>query len=406
MAKVTKKTDGGKPAKPYKDFPLFAHATGRWAKKVRGRLHYFGPWRDPAAALNKWLAEKDDLLAGRTPRAAADGLTVKTLVNAYLTAKKHQVETREITQRHFDDLYSTYKYLIQEFGLHRRVDDLRPTDFESLRGKFAKTRGAWALGSQVQRVRSLFKYAFESGLIDTPVRVGPMFKRPSKAAIRRERADKGPNLIEAADLRLLVKNARPQLRAMILLALNCGYGNTDVGRLPITAVDLKRGLVEFARPKTGVPRRCPLWRNTIDALDVVLQSRREPKDEMAQSFLFLTKYGQPWGRDAQVNPVSAEFRKLLVSLDLHRNGIGFYTLRHIFATVGGGTRDQVAVNAIMGHVDSSMSAHYREKIEDSRLRAVTNHVHRWLFPPETSLTESMATKNNGKRGAATKAVLE
>src|SRR5262245_57089355 len=54
------------------DFPLHAHATGRWAKKVRGRRHYFGPWADPDGALAKYLAEKADRHAGRTPRATTE----------------------------------------------------------------------------------------------------------------------------------------------------------------------------------------------------------------------------------------------------------------------------------------------------------------------------------------------
>ena len=38
---------------------------------------------------------------------------------------------------------------------------------------------------------------------------------------------------------------------MVLLGINLGYGNADVGRLPLSAVNLDTGWVDFPRPKTG-----------------------------------------------------------------------------------------------------------------------------------------------------------
>src|SRR5438093_10072588 len=90
-----------KPAKPRPDFPLFPHATGRWAKKIRGKLHYYGPWADPDAALAKYLDQKDDLYAGRTPRTTGDGLSVRDLLNRFLTSKKLLLNAGEIGGRTF-----------------------------------------------------------------------------------------------------------------------------------------------------------------------------------------------------------------------------------------------------------------------------------------------------------------
>jgi hypothetical protein len=83
--------------------PLFPHATGRRAKKIRGKLHDFGPWSDPDGALTKYREQKEALHAGRKPRPESEGMTVKDLVNDFLYAKEALVDAGELTQRTWDD---------------------------------------------------------------------------------------------------------------------------------------------------------------------------------------------------------------------------------------------------------------------------------------------------------------
>jgi hypothetical protein len=92
-----------RPAKLSPNFPLFPHDAGVWAKNIRGKMHYFGTWADPDAALAKYLEQKDDLHAGREPRAAPGDLTVKEAVNDFLNAKKDLAAAGELTQRTLDD---------------------------------------------------------------------------------------------------------------------------------------------------------------------------------------------------------------------------------------------------------------------------------------------------------------
>src|SRR5438477_682806 len=90
-------TGPGKPAKPRPDFPLTPHRAGYWCKRIRGKLHYFGPRydaTDPAsataaadAALDDYNRQADALHAGRKPREETEGATVKQVANAFLHAK-------------------------------------------------------------------------------------------------------------------------------------------------------------------------------------------------------------------------------------------------------------------------------------------------------------------------------
>ncbi|MEQ8787142.1 MAG: tyrosine-type recombinase/integrase [Pirellulaceae bacterium] len=424
--KSSKKTANGKPDKPYPDFPLFAHSNGRWAKKIKGKLCYFGQWGKRENGKLKWIdaqgnwqpalnlyqAQRDDLHSGRKPRAtSADGLTVYELCNRFLTAKERQRQAGDITQRTFNDYDRVCQRIIAAFGAQRRVDDLAADDFEAFRADIAKSWGPVALCNEIGRIRVVFNYAYESGLIDKPMRYGPHFKKPSKKTLRVARAERGPRMLEAEEIRAILDVASPQLKAMILLGINCGFGNTDCGTLPLRALDLDGGWIDFPRPKTGIDRRCPLWPETVEALRIVLDDRQEPIDADYSDRVFVTKYRQPWIDGGTANPISAETRKLLKRPQcpdckkmndpkaekcscgwkpqgkskwesIYRKGVGYYTLRHAHRTISDEAGDFPAIDRIMGHARDDMASIYRERISDDRLKAVTDHVRSWLFGQE------------------------
>jgi integrase len=373
-------TTPDKPTKPYPEFPLFPHASGQWAKKIRGKMHYFGLWADPDAALKKYQEQRDDLHAGRAPRPSADGLTVKELANAFLNHKQGLLSEGALSPRTWADYKQTCDLLVSRFGKGRLVVDLGPEDFAALRQHAAKTWGPVRLGSAIQRVRSVFKYALDASLTDRPVRFGPGFKRPSKKVLRLHKAKQGAKLFTAEEVRRLIDAANVQLRAMILLGVNCGFGNADCGKLPLSALDLDNALIDFPRPKTGIQRRCALWPETVAALREALAKRPEPKDPAHAGLVFVTKRGLCWVKDTPGSPVSKETAKLLKSLGINGSR-NFYTLRHTFRTVADEARDQPAADYIMGHEVAHMSSVYREGIADERLRAVSDHVRQWVFRP-------------------------
>ena len=158
--------------------------------------------------------------------------------------------------------------------------------------KFSKRFGAVALGIAIQRTRTVFKFAYDDEMIDVPVRFGPQFKKPSKKRMLQARHAAGPKLIEAADLRKLIETAGVPLKAMILLGINCGFGQSDVAALPINAVDLDGGWANFPRVKTAMPRRIPLWPETVEALRAAIADRPDPRSDADAGLVFLTKFGK------------------------------------------------------------------------------------------------------------------
>ena len=64
--------------------------------------------------------------------------------------------------------------------------------------------------------------------------------------------------------------------------------------------------------------------------------------------------------------------------DPERRRIGLPTIANTYRIFFDPSRDQVAVDHIMGHARDDMASRYRERISDERLRAITDTVHHWL----------------------------
>ena len=364
-----------KPSKPRKDFPLFAHSCGQWGKKVRGKIYYFGTWDAPQAALEKWVAQKDDLLAGRTPRPFdPDALTVGTLCDLFLDSRQRMVDSGELTVGSLNDYHADAKIVAKVFGRGAAVEQLRPDDFARLRARLSKGVGIKTLEGCVARVRAIFNHADKNGLLERPLSKiwGTEFKKPSKTALTKHR-NQTVRMFTPAEVRTLIAGASPQVAAQIWLGINCGLGATDLAKLRIEQAAGE--WLDVARSKTGIMRRCWLWPETRQAIQDAIKARPEPKDTAAAKLLFVTKYGRDWSHQGAL---SSEFAKLRTRCGITGEGKTFYTLRHVFQTVGDETRDFVAVSSIMGHADGSISGQYREKIGDDRLRAVAEHVRQWL----------------------------
>ena len=126
-----------------------------------------------------YKARIDDARLGRIrgsvvspEKAVNDATTVADLCNHFLTAKLRKPESGGIGRRMYDEYKATTDRMIAQFGTNRRVDDLTSNDFGVLHPEMAKVYGPYRLGNEVQKIRTVFRYGYDAGIIDKPVRIG------------------------------------------------------------------------------------------------------------------------------------------------------------------------------------------------------------------------------------------
>ena len=306
--------------KPYPAFPLTPHPSGQFCKKIRGKLFYFGSVADSEAALERYHRHCQGLHSGQTTRiGCADELTVARLANKFLAAKERKREAGNIEAATFVEYHRDCELMVSHFGRARSVASITRKDLGAFREFLGRGVNATTLNNRVGNAGSIFTFAYEDELIEKPVRFGEEFRRPERRILPRARARGGRLHFQASEIRGILDAGPPVLRAKILLGINAGLGNTDLGRLPASCINLDRGWLDYARVKTGIDRRCPLWPETIDAVRAAVVSMaacKRARDPSAQGLLFVTRNGMPYTREVFHADKNGQADRSLVALPI------------------------------------------------------------------------------------------
>lgn len=349
-------------------FPLTLHKTGQHCKKIKGKIYYFG--NDKKLALEKYLEQATELYKGKVSvNNYGKKISIKTLCNIYLEYQLSRVNSRDLTERYYADQIKSLRLFGNHFGLNCSVDEIDSLDLQKYRNKLLeKYTSPAGVNLNIAIMKAMFHWAKKNEiLIDIP-----NIDAVSKVKIlRKERAVFTPEQITK-----LITASGIQLKAMLLLGLNCGFGSTDCANLKWDNIDFNLLRVKMPRIKTGIARDLPLWTETIEAMKYV------PK---RGEFIFYTKQGNLWVRtiktvlnDGQIkysryDAISVAFSKLLKKAGIKtEKGVGFYTLRRTAATLAARSGDPFAVQKLLGHADLKMASVYVQDVSEQTDRVINN----------------------------------
>ncbi len=258
------------------------------------------------------------------PAAFGGLLTVKELANRFLAAQQANWKAPETTLRSYKD------WLGRFLKDHRR---LRASEFT------VEVFAAWKISLRKRKyspesinhyltaVRSMFNFADDLDLLERVPKLKRVKNEPPRPVGSREKP-----LYTIEQVHRLLEHADIQLKVMLLLGLNCGFGPKDIQDL--TWKHIKGDRVTLARSKTGICQTFLLWPETLQALAdlkkhrkalIARLSKRGRRRSDAGS-IFVTKFWKPWSKDA----VAEQFRRLCKKAKVPC--YGFYRLRHCAST--------------------------------------------------------------------------
>jgi integrase len=348
-------------------FPLTLHSTGQYCKKIKGKMHYFG--KDKKQALERYLEQAAFLHNGKAKMfKTTDGnMTLKSLCNIYLQHQQAKANSGEITFRHYADQVNCLKKFMSFIGQYRKINEISTLDLQNYKRKLKRAyNSAHQMNLHISIMKTMFHWARKNDILDCI---------PNIDAVSRVKIiHKQRYIFTPEEIHRLFDAADVQMKAMIWLGLNCGFGCTDCAELMWSDLDLASGRVKLARGKTGVSRDLPLWPETIQSFENIPKSGKLVFSTSGDKPLIWTIYQinkDGSSKYSNINLVTSRFCKLMKKADIRApKGTGFYTLRRTAATIAARSGDPFAVQRLLGHANLKMATRYVQDVSKQTDRVI------------------------------------
>ena len=300
----------------------FYKPTGQFYVTRAGRRIYLGVDQDEALQQYHRLALGKEAMGA--PPEPDRLMMVRELANRFLAAQQANWKSPERTLR-------SYTYWLGRFLKDHprlRAADMTVEMFAAWKVSLRRRKySPQSINHFLTAVRSLYAFAEEVDLMER----APKLKRIKNEKLPPPGSNEKP-IYTTGEIHQLIGHADIQLRAMLLLGLNCGFGPKDIQDLTWDHIDGDR--VTLPRSKTGVCQTYLLWPETIRALEDLRMHRQELIERMAKrgrdrtdgGHLFITRFWKLWSKDS----VAEQFRRLCKKAKVPC--YGFYRLRHCAST--------------------------------------------------------------------------
>ena len=341
---------------------------GRWRKIIDGKAHFFGHADSPDDTRSYREAERKYLeFMQRRERSApiyveVGRATMHDVTEKYCQTLEERYHRQDISASHLIKSVSFLQNFVDFIGSDRpflSVKELELNDYRlhSLRLPVSPQRGKRismaTARDRLATVKSFYCWAWEMHLCDMP-RNMPKY---THCEMPRPKV----KLFTIDEVRTLWEKASLRLRCCMALALNCGYGQTDISDLKVSDVDWENGVIDRSRSKSGVHQRHKLWSVTLK----LLKECRAPNTR-ADDLVFRTAKGYPLVHDEAIggkrrksDAVKCMFFKLQRKLGIN-GGRSFYCLRKTAATEIEKINPLVT-ETFLAHAERGMKRHYAER---------------------------------------------